>query len=111
MGTKIHNPLAVSQQGTAVESRSDKGTIAGIHPSQVQEGLRFNGIEENGDPGISPSLTSNNNFINFCMTQNVPLTNGKQVEDGSCNPTPVGRRRKVALGVDSDLVSDGTDCG
>lgn len=27
--------------------------------------------------------------INFCMTQNVPLTNGKQVQEGSCNPTPV----------------------
>lgn len=36
------------------------------------------------------SLTSTNNFINFCKTVNLPLTNGAQVVDGSCNPAPMG---------------------
>jgi hypothetical protein len=36
-------------------------------------------------------LTSTNNFINFCLTvPNLPITNGKQITTGSCNPAPMG---------------------
>ncbi|KAF8967741.1 hypothetical protein BDZ97DRAFT_509035 [Flammula alnicola] len=39
----------------------------------------------------NPSLTSTNNFINFCTTvPNLPITNGKQLELSSCNPAPMG---------------------
>jgi hypothetical protein len=38
-----------------------------------------------------PSITSTNNFINFCLTvPNLPITNGKQITTGSCNPAPIG---------------------
>lgn len=47
--------------------------------------------QDKPDPGQVPSLTSRNNFINFCQTQNVPLTDGKQIKSGSCNPVPMGR--------------------
>ena len=41
--------------------------------------------------GQVPSLTSSNNFINFCLTvPNLPITNGKQITTGSCNPAPMG---------------------
>jgi len=41
--------------------------------------------------GQTSSLTSTNNFINFCATlPSVPLTNGRQIPTGSCNPTPMG---------------------
>ncbi|KAI0628207.1 hypothetical protein C8Q77DRAFT_479082 [Trametes polyzona] len=41
--------------------------------------------------GQVPSLTSTNNFINFCATvPNLPITNGKQIQTGSCNPAPMG---------------------
>ncbi|KAF9491920.1 hypothetical protein BDN71DRAFT_1397487, partial [Pleurotus eryngii] len=41
--------------------------------------------------GITGSLTSTNNFINFCMTlENTRLTNGEVVPAGSCNPVPMG---------------------
>ncbi|KAF9015384.1 hypothetical protein BDQ17DRAFT_38587 [Cyathus striatus] len=41
--------------------------------------------------GQVPSLTSTNNFINFCLTApNLPITNGQQITSGSCNPTPIG---------------------
>ena len=41
--------------------------------------------------GQVPSLTSPNNFINFCATvPNLPITNGKQIQAGSCNPAPMG---------------------
>ena len=41
--------------------------------------------------GQVASLTSSNNFINFCLTvPNLPITNGKQIVTGSCNPAPMG---------------------
>jgi hypothetical protein len=38
--------------------------------------------------GEADSLVSTNNFINVCLGKT--LTNGKQVQTGSCNPTPMG---------------------
>jgi hypothetical protein len=41
--------------------------------------------------GQIASLTSTNNFINFCLLfPDVPLTNGQQIIGGSCNPAPMG---------------------
>lgn len=41
--------------------------------------------------GQVASLTSSNNFINFCATvPNLPITNGQQIKTGSCNPAPMG---------------------
>jgi len=53
------------------------------------------GFENNGQDvptaGQVASLTSPNNFINFCLTvPNLPITNGKQITTGSCNPAPMG---------------------
>lgn len=43
------------------------------------------------EAGQVPSQTSSNNFINFCATvPNLPITDGKQVIGGSCNPAPMG---------------------
>jgi hypothetical protein len=46
--------------------------------------------QANATEGQVPSLTSKNNFINFCLTVDLPLTNGQQLKGGSCNPTPMG---------------------
>lgn len=41
--------------------------------------------------GQVASITSTNNFINFCLTvPDLPITNGKQITTGSCNPAPIG---------------------
>ncbi|KAL9715998.1 hypothetical protein Ac2012v2_000442 [Leucoagaricus gongylophorus] len=41
--------------------------------------------------GQVASLTSKNNFINFCLTvPDLPITNGQQIKTGSCNPAPMG---------------------
>jgi len=41
--------------------------------------------------GQVPSLTSTNNFINYCLTApNLPITDGKQIQTGSCNPVSMG---------------------
>ena len=43
------------------------------------------------EAGQVPSLTSTNNFINFCATvPQLPITNGLQITTGSCNPAPMG---------------------
>jgi len=62
-----------------------------LDPRVIQPSNELTGLEGGGDPGQAPSLTSKNNFINFCLTQNVPLTDGKQNPAGSCNPIPMGR--------------------
>jgi hypothetical protein len=53
------------------------------------------GFEDDGQSvpaaGQVASLTSSNNFINFCATvPNLPITNGKQITTGSCNPAIMG---------------------
>ncbi|KAF8338142.1 uncharacterized protein EI90DRAFT_2909572, partial [Cantharellus anzutake] len=61
-----------------------------LDPSQVQPGLANDG-QNPPVAGQVPSLTSPNNFINFCLSQKTTLTNGLQTKAGSCNPTIMGR--------------------
>ncbi|CAE6445691.1 unnamed protein product [Rhizoctonia solani] len=61
-----------------------------LDPRAVMSALANDG-QDNSDPGQVASLTSRNNFINFCLTENVPLTNGQQIKSGSCNGVPMGR--------------------
>jgi len=70
---------------------ADLQTSLTLDPSQVQPNLALDG-QAVPDAGQVPSLTSTNNFINYCATQTgVPLTNGQQIRTGSCNPTVMGR--------------------
>jgi len=80
--------ITVSSTGSASNSTDDPQTSLTLDERVIMTAL-FN----DGDPsdGETPSLTSVNNFINFCKTQNVPVTNGEQLKNGSCNPVPMGR--------------------
>jgi hypothetical protein len=60
-----------------------------LDPGVICSGFQQDG-QANAAAGQVPSLTSPNNFINFCLTVNMPLTNGQQVKGGSCNPAPMG---------------------
>jgi hypothetical protein len=60
-----------------------------LDPRVISTGFEQDG-SANGTAGQAPSLTSSNNFINFCLTVNFPLTNGQQVKGGSCNTAPMG---------------------
>jgi len=68
---------------------ADPQSSPNLDPSQIQTGLEQDG-QATVEAGQVPSATSSNNFINFCLTQNVPLTNGQQIPGGSCDPTPIG---------------------
>lgn len=55
-----------------------------LDPAAIQSGSFTDGTTSIGsDAGQSASLTSKNNFINFCKGQ--ALTNGLQITTGSCN--------------------------
>ena len=61
-----------------------------LDPRVIATGFAQDGQQ---DPvaGQVPSLTSTNNFINFCLTvPDLPITNGEQIVAGSCNPAPMG---------------------
>lgn len=64
--------------------------IQALDPAVVAPGFANDG-QDVPTAGQVPSLTSTNNFINFCLTvPKLPLTNGKQITTGSCNPAPIG---------------------
>lgn len=79
---------------------NNNGTKAGGNNGDPQKSLTLDpkviakGFANNGQnvpvAGQIASLTSTNNFINFCLTTQLPLTNGQQIKSGSCNPAPMG---------------------
>ena len=60
-----------------------------LDPAVIAPGFANNG-QNPPVAGQVASLTSTNNFINFCKTTNLPITNGQQITTGSCNPAPMG---------------------
>jgi len=70
---------------------SDPQTSLTLDSGVICTNCEQNGMA-NATTGQTPSLTSDNNFINFCLSMNVnlPLTNGQQIKSGSCNPIPMG---------------------
>ena len=60
--------------------------------------------QETPTAGQEASITSQNNFINFCLTTGKTKTNGKQIVEGSCNQTPMGVIAAKALMPSSKFV-------
>ncbi|KIL70577.1 hypothetical protein M378DRAFT_66984, partial [Amanita muscaria Koide BX008] len=62
-----------------------------LDPAVIAKGFASNGLHGSGsEAGQVAALTSTNNFINFCKTVDLPITNGQQLRNGSCNPAPMG---------------------
>jgi hypothetical protein len=71
-------------------ANSNPQTSLELDPKVIAKGFENNG-QSTQEPGQVASLTSSNNFINFCLTvPNLPITNGQQITTGSCNPCPMG---------------------
>ncbi|KAK2460365.1 hypothetical protein APHAL10511_007530 [Amanita phalloides] len=91
---------AANASATAVAAAGGQGANSAVNDDNAQTSLTLDqkviatGFENNGQnvpaAGQVASLTSNNNFINFCLTSKLPLTNGQQIKSGSCNPAPMG---------------------
>ncbi|TCD64675.1 hypothetical protein EIP91_003789 [Steccherinum ochraceum] len=77
--------IAAGDNSTSVDSQ----TSLKLDPRVICTNFENDGQNET-EPGQTPSSTSSNNFINYCLTVDKPLTNGQQLTNGSCNPTPMG---------------------
>ncbi|KZV99529.1 hypothetical protein EXIGLDRAFT_725005 [Exidia glandulosa HHB12029] len=81
---------AAAADQAANASADDLQSSLTLDPGQVQPGLANDG-QAVPTAGQIASLTSTNNFINYCATRpDLPLTNGQQILTGSCNPTIMG---------------------
>jgi hypothetical protein len=79
-----------SQSGKGSNQGGNPQTSFTLDPAVIAKGFAKDG-QDVPTPGQVPSLTSTNNFINFCLTaKNFPITDGKQIKTGSCNPAPIG---------------------
>ncbi|KAG5649557.1 hypothetical protein H0H81_003103 [Sphagnurus paluster] len=74
----------------ARQNNGDPQKSLTLDPRVIAKGFANDG-QDVPAPGQVRSLTSTNNFINFCLTAgNLPITDGKQITTGSCNPAPIG---------------------
>ncbi|QRV93916.1 hypothetical protein RhiJN_21934 [Ceratobasidium sp. AG-Ba] len=81
---------SAAPSATASAGSDDPQSSLDLDPKVIMSNLAKDG-QDTPTAGQVASLTSRNNFINFCLTQKVPLTNGQQVKAGSCNGVPMGR--------------------
>jgi len=87
----------IPRQGNARQRQGGNGGNAGnpqtsltLDPKVIAPAFANDG-QDVPVAGQVSSLTSTNNFINFCLTvPNLPITNGQQIQSGSCNPAPIG---------------------
>ncbi|KAI0791739.1 hypothetical protein C8Q75DRAFT_50886 [Abortiporus biennis] len=81
---------AASSATSAAANSGDIQSSLTLDPSVIAKGFENDG-QDVPTAGQVASLTSSNNFINFCATvPNLPITNGQQIKTGSCNPAPMG---------------------
>ncbi|KAK0478153.1 hypothetical protein IW261DRAFT_1400054 [Armillaria novae-zelandiae] len=87
--TGNNGAAANNGSNNAANNNNNAQTSLTLDPKVIGQGFAQDGNETPVD-GQSPSLTTTNNFINFCLTVNAPITNGQQIQGGSCNPIPIG---------------------
>jgi hypothetical protein len=81
------NSAAKGGNGGKGNGGNDAQTSLTLDPAVIAKGFAQNG-QETQEPGQVASITSTNNFINFCKGNTI--TNGQQIAAGSCNPAPMG---------------------
>jgi len=88
-GTNLATRAAADSSSNSTNGTDIQSSLT-LDPSVFATGFEDDGLSF-AVPGQSASLTSSNNFINFCATlPNLPITNGSQQISGSCNPAPMG---------------------
>ncbi|KAJ3563757.1 hypothetical protein NP233_g8735 [Leucocoprinus birnbaumii] len=90
-GNNANGGAAAGNNSTNTGNNSqDAQTSTTLDPKVIATGFENDGQDQPTEGQVA-SLTSSNNFINFCLTvPNLPITNGKQITTGSCNPAPMG---------------------
>lgn len=82
-------PPAATPPAAGNTGNGNPQTSLTLDPKVIATGFEKDG-QEVPTAGQVPSLTSTNNFANFCLTVDKPITNGLQIKTGSCNPAPMG---------------------
>ncbi|KAG9318907.1 hypothetical protein JVU11DRAFT_1017 [Chiua virens] len=90
-GFQSQNDISPGLNSRSTNS-TDPQTSLTLLPSVIAPNFSQTGLNTSTSaPGESASSTSPNNFINWCATlPNLPITNGQQLQNGSCNPAPMG---------------------
>ncbi|KAI6045167.1 hypothetical protein EDC04DRAFT_3137463 [Pisolithus marmoratus] len=89
--TPASSTIPVNSTSPSGGNTTDSQVSLTLIQSVLVSAFANNGTTGNGsEPGITPSLTSQNNFINWCSTVNLTLSNGTQMPSGFCNPAPMG---------------------
>jgi len=89
--TKLACASALSSvaYAAAASGGGDDATSLTLNPADVNLGSEVTGGDSVGaSAGQALAVTSVDNFINFCDGKTI--TDGFQILDGSCNPTPMG---------------------
>ncbi|KAK7466369.1 hypothetical protein VKT23_005096 [Stygiomarasmius scandens] len=87
--------LRTESTSNLLYNRQDQQSSLTLDSRVIASGFTDNGLDQR-EPGQVASLTSTNNFVNFCLTApNLPITNGRQIQSGSCNPAPLGAAPSV----------------
>ncbi|KAF4572519.1 hypothetical protein EYR36_007026 [Pleurotus pulmonarius] len=90
LATRLAATGAVDANAGGNNGNNDPQTSLTLDPKVIAKGFANDG-QDVPAAGQVASLTSTNNFINFCLTvPNLPITNGQQITSGSCNPAPIG---------------------
>ncbi|KAJ3490166.1 hypothetical protein NLI96_g1628 [Meripilus lineatus] len=94
-GAAGNNNKGGNKNGNGKTGNNDAGGGDPQTSRTLVDAVIAKGFENDGQDqpaaGQVASLTSSNNFINFCATvPDLPITNGKQIKTGSCNPAPMG---------------------
>ncbi|KAH7926196.1 hypothetical protein BV22DRAFT_375416 [Leucogyrophana mollusca] len=87
--TATSSAAASTSTSSGGGSGGDEQSSLTLDPAVIAKGFENDG-QDVPAAGQVASLTSSNNFINFCATVNQPITNGQQITGGSCNPAPMG---------------------
>lgn len=88
-GSAAASAAAGTATAAAAASTGDIQSSLTLDPSVIAKGFANDG-QDVPDAGQVASLTSTNNFINFCASTGLNITNGQQIVGGSCNPAPMG---------------------
>jgi len=90
-GNTVPPKVAVNDNGGNNGGNQDPQKSLTLDPKVIGPGFAQNG-QNPPVAGQVPSLTTTNNFINYCLTvPNFVITNGQQIQSGSCNPIPMGQ--------------------
>ncbi|KAF9454925.1 hypothetical protein P691DRAFT_780284 [Macrolepiota fuliginosa MF-IS2] len=89
-GGNVDPQTSLSMNSSVSQHAKSHYAVLALDPRVIAKGFANDG-QDVPTAGQVASLTSTNNFINFCLTvPDLPITDGKQITAGSCNPAPIG---------------------